>query len=120
MRRMKGAAIAVTAGLLAAACGGSSHKSSEATPSAGPSSSVPSASPPAPSTPAASTAPASAPASSAPAASAPAASAGSSIAPAAWKQGGTVTISNEQGQTWPCQFNPFNPAVNLEALGFVY
>jgi peptide/nickel transport system substrate-binding protein len=39
---------------------------------------------------------------------------------AARKQGGTVTISNEQGQTWTCQFNPFNPAVNLEALGFVY
>jgi peptide/nickel transport system substrate-binding protein len=36
------------------------------------------------------------------------------------KQGGTVTISNEQGQTWTCQFNPFNPAVNVEALGFVY
>jgi peptide/nickel transport system substrate-binding protein len=36
------------------------------------------------------------------------------------KQGGTVTISNEQGQTWPCQFNPFNPSVNPEALGFVY
>ncbi len=24
------------------------------------------------------------------------------------------------GQTWPCQFNPFNPAVNQEANGFVY
>jgi peptide/nickel transport system substrate-binding protein len=36
------------------------------------------------------------------------------------KQGGTVTISNEQGQTWPCQFNPFNPANNVESLGFVY
>jgi peptide/nickel transport system substrate-binding protein len=36
------------------------------------------------------------------------------------KQGGTVTIANEQGQTWTCQFNPFNPAVNPEALGFVY
>ena len=36
------------------------------------------------------------------------------------KQGGTVTISNEQGQTWPCQFNPFNPANNAESLGFVY
>jgi peptide/nickel transport system substrate-binding protein len=36
------------------------------------------------------------------------------------KQGGTVTIANEQGQTWTCQFNPFNPAVNLEATGFVY
>jgi len=36
------------------------------------------------------------------------------------KQGGTVTISNEQGQTWPCQFNPFNPSNNLESVGFVY
>jgi len=36
--------------------------------------------------------------------------------------GGTdvVTISNEQGQTWPCQFNPFNPANNSESLGVVY
>jgi peptide/nickel transport system substrate-binding protein len=39
---------------------------------------------------------------------------------AARKQGGTVTISNEQGQTWPCQFNPFNPSNNSESLGFVY
>ncbi|HEY1486525.1 MAG TPA: ABC transporter substrate-binding protein, partial [Micromonosporaceae bacterium] len=39
---------------------------------------------------------------------------------AARKQGGTVTISNEQGQTWPCQFNPFNPSANAESLGFVY
>src|SRR5450631_3058286 len=31
-----------------------------------------------------------------------------------------VTISNEQGQTWPCQFNPFNPANNSESLGVVY
>jgi peptide/nickel transport system substrate-binding protein len=36
------------------------------------------------------------------------------------KQGGTVTISNEQGQTWTCQFNPFNPATYLESVGFVY
>lgn len=36
------------------------------------------------------------------------------------KKGGTVTISNEQGQTWPCQFNPFNPANYLESIGFVY
>ena len=36
------------------------------------------------------------------------------------KQGGTVTISNEQGQTWTCHFNPFNPAQNLESVGFVY
>src|SRR5262249_16843836 len=33
------------------------------------------------------------------------------------KQGGTVTIANVGGQTWPCQFNPFNPAVNQEANG---
>jgi len=37
-----------------------------------------------------------------------------------YKQGGTVTIANTQGQTWTCQFNPFNPAVNAEALGFIY
>jgi peptide/nickel transport system substrate-binding protein len=36
------------------------------------------------------------------------------------KKGGTVTIANVQGQTWTCQFNPFNPAVNPESLGFVY
>jgi len=36
------------------------------------------------------------------------------------KQGGTVTIANVAGQTWTCQFNPFNPAVNPESLGFVY
>jgi peptide/nickel transport system substrate-binding protein len=36
------------------------------------------------------------------------------------KQGGTVTIANVGGQTWPCQFNPFNPSVNQVALGFVY
>ena len=31
-----------------------------------------------------------------------------------------VTISNEQGQTWGCQFNPFNPANNVESIGIVY
>ncbi len=36
------------------------------------------------------------------------------------KKGGTVTISNEQGQTWTCGFNPFNPAQYLESNGFVY
>ena len=36
------------------------------------------------------------------------------------KKGGTVTISNEQGQTWTCGFNPFNPAAYLESNGFVY
>jgi peptide/nickel transport system substrate-binding protein len=36
------------------------------------------------------------------------------------KKGGTVTIANVAGQTWTCQFNPFNPAVNQESVGFVY
>jgi len=36
------------------------------------------------------------------------------------KPGGTVTISNEQGQTWDCQFNPFNTSDQLESLGTVY
>ncbi|MET3804521.1 peptide/nickel transport system substrate-binding protein [Nakamurella sp. UYEF19] len=39
---------------------------------------------------------------------------------AAHKKGGEVTIANVGGQTWSCQFNPFNPAVNQQALGFVY
>ncbi len=45
---------------------------------------------------------------------------GSSTAKAEHKQGGSVTIANVQGQTWTCQFNPFNPAVNTSSLGFVY
>ena len=45
---------------------------------------------------------------------------GSSTDKATHKQGGSVTIANVQGQTWTCQFNPFNPAVNSVALGFVY
>jgi peptide/nickel transport system substrate-binding protein len=44
----------------------------------------------------------------------------SSTAKATHKQGGTLTIANVQGQTWTCQFNPFNPAVNTVSLGFVY
>jgi peptide/nickel transport system substrate-binding protein len=36
------------------------------------------------------------------------------------KKGGTVTIANVAGQTWTCQFNPFNPAVYNTSLGFVY
>ena len=36
------------------------------------------------------------------------------------KPGGTVTIANTSGQTWTCQFNPFNPAVNQTSNGFVY
>ena len=36
------------------------------------------------------------------------------------KPGGTVSISNEQGQTWSCNFNPFNTSQQLESLGTVY
>ena len=38
------------------------------------------------------------------------------------KAGGstTVTISNEQGTTWTCGFNPFNSDVNPESVGPVY
>jgi peptide/nickel transport system substrate-binding protein len=45
---------------------------------------------------------------------------GSSTATANHKRGGTLTIANVAGQTWTCHFNPFNPAVNQTALGFVY
>ena len=47
-------------------------------------------------------------------------SGGSSTGAASYKQGGTLTISNEQGQTWPCSFNPYNSSFNLESLGFIY
>jgi peptide/nickel transport system substrate-binding protein len=33
---------------------------------------------------------------------------------------GTLTISNESGATWTCQFNPFNENVNFEDFGPVY
>ncbi|HSS80859.1 MAG TPA: ABC transporter substrate-binding protein [Gaiellaceae bacterium] len=37
-------------------------------------------------------------------------------------KGGTssVTISNEQGTTWPCGFNPFNASVNFLSFGTEY
>ncbi len=37
-----------------------------------------------------------------------------------YKKGGTVTIANVQGQTWPCTFNPFNPSFQGVSVGFVY
>jgi len=97
MRRMKGAAIAVSVGLLAAACGGSSHNSSNNTGSSSPTGGA-----------------------SGTVASPNGSASGGSGAPASHKQGGTVTISNEAGQNWTCQFNPFNPAVNSLSVGFVY
>src|SRR5690348_6317502 len=36
------------------------------------------------------------------------------------KPGGTVTISNEQGQSWTCNVNPFSPSDCLQSVGFVY
>jgi peptide/nickel transport system substrate-binding protein len=90
MRTTKIAAALVAVGVLAAACTSSSN--TKASPSSGGGGGASSA----------------------------VASQGSSVGQAAYKKGGTVTISNEQGQTWTCQFNPFNPAVNLEAFGFVY
>ncbi|MBV8445987.1 MAG: ABC transporter substrate-binding protein, partial [Candidatus Dormibacteraeota bacterium] len=34
--------------------------------------------------------------------------------------GGKLVIDNESGSTWTCQFNPFNAAVNITSIGFVY
>jgi peptide/nickel transport system substrate-binding protein len=51
---------------------------------------------------------------------APPSSPGGTSSQSGHKQGGTVTIANVQGQTWTCQFNPFNPSVNAVSLGFVY
>jgi peptide/nickel transport system substrate-binding protein len=36
------------------------------------------------------------------------------------KIGGKLVIDNESGSTWTCHFNPFNPAVNITSVGFVY
>src|SRR5205085_4962231 len=33
---------------------------------------------------------------------------------------GKLTIDNESGSTWTCQFNPFNSAVEITAFAFVY
>jgi peptide/nickel transport system substrate-binding protein len=34
--------------------------------------------------------------------------------------GGAVTIDNESGALWTCQFNPYNASVNGESFGIVY
>jgi peptide/nickel transport system substrate-binding protein len=34
--------------------------------------------------------------------------------------GGTVTIDNESGSLWTCDFNPYNGAVNGEAFGVIF
>ncbi len=33
---------------------------------------------------------------------------------------GVLTISNESGSLWPCGFNPYNPAVYINSVGFFY
>jgi peptide/nickel transport system substrate-binding protein len=33
---------------------------------------------------------------------------------------GVLTIGNEGGETWPCQFNPFNPSVYWQSFGIMY
>jgi peptide/nickel transport system substrate-binding protein len=45
---------------------------------------------------------------------------GSSTSTTSKTVGGKLTIVNESGSTWTCQFNPFNPAVTLTSFGFVY
>ena len=52
--------------------------------------------------------------------SGPSSSSGSTSSAGEHAKGGTVTIANVAGQTWTCQFNPFNPAVNQQSTGFVY
>jgi peptide/nickel transport system substrate-binding protein len=34
--------------------------------------------------------------------------------------GSALSIANVGGATWTCGFNPFNPAVNQQSIGFVY
>src|SRR5579862_2637676 len=36
------------------------------------------------------------------------------------KIGGKLLMDNESGSTWTCQFNPFNPSVNITSIGFIY
>lgn len=36
------------------------------------------------------------------------------------KPGGSVTIVNVSGASWTCHFNPFNPAVSSQSIGFSY
>lgn len=103
MKHQKRLAVALAVGLCAAACSSGSTTAASTSSSAGSATSAAPAS-------AAGTSP-----------SGPTGSANSVVpAAAAHKKGGEVTIANVAGQTWSCQFNPFNPAVNQESLGFVY
>ena len=46
--------------------------------------------------------------------------AGCSSGTSSSSQNTALTIANESGATWTCGFNPFNPAVNQQSIGFVY
>ncbi|BEP15145.1 ABC transporter substrate-binding protein [Acidothermaceae bacterium B102] len=119
---MKGAAAIAAVGVLVAACGGGSGSKATPATSGAPTSAAAATSAGAAAT-SAGTGGASSPAAATSAATASGSTASGGTATAIggnFKPGGTVVISNEQGQTWPCQFNPFNPAVNSEADGFVY
>ncbi|MEP7055046.1 MAG: ABC transporter substrate-binding protein [Actinomycetota bacterium] len=115
MRRIQGAAIAGVVAVLAAACSSGGGKETKSTSTSATQASTSAAATSA-STPATATSSSAAGDTASPAAS-------SSAAPAVgatYKPGGTLTISNESGASWTCQFNPFNPAVNNQANGFVY
>ena len=57
--------------------------------------------------------------SSTPTSSATTTSSGSTVANTG-KVGGKLVIGSYLGTTWNCQFNPFNPAVNILSVGFTY
>jgi peptide/nickel transport system substrate-binding protein len=126
MKGMRGIGTLAAVGVLVAACGGGSGSkattTSSAATSAGTATSAAATAAGAAATSAGGGAATSAAGSTAAAGSATAAAptSGGGTAATSFKPGGTVVISNEQGQTWPCQFNPFNPAVNSESVGFVY
>lgn len=61
--------------------------------------------------------------SASPGAASPGATSGGPVASApgnTGKVGGKLVIDNESGSTWSCQFNPFNPSVSGQAIGFMY
>jgi peptide/nickel transport system substrate-binding protein len=47
-------------------------------------------------------------------------SASSSGAPSSASGGTVLTIDNENGALWTCDFSPFNPSDNFLSVGFVY
>ena len=95
--------LATVAGLLVAACG----TPATPVPSTVPASAAPGGASPAPA------------GSSAASSAAPSSSAAGGV-PNPGTIGGKLVIDNESGGTWSCQFNPYNSAVSLTSVGFVY